>query len=257
MSPSTSSGVLTAWFLFRQTQQRTQRFNSYGFYSGLPPWYKRVRTPVLHFFAVGKSLYFQVEATSLCGGCVWFCGIHHVIFSWCCTFSACVQHMFSTRRREGLKVTLCQLKTMYYFVLQRSLSCHLWPCTSTRELTGRQQRTCVTLLWVYKDVCFAFTSPCSVLVFFTNRVYLISNCCFCLASEYHRNHMKQCTYIHSDKKSTFCMTPLKGCNSQGCNSTLNAIIHPWPDSDTSAQAWSRRKSSSPAHIFKNSKFNHL
>ena len=61
-----------------------------------------------------------LETTPFCGGCVWFCGIHQVIFSWRCTFNACVQHMFSIRRREGLKVTYCQLKTRYYFVSRRS-----------------------------------------------------------------------------------------------------------------------------------------
>ena len=86
----------------------------------------RVRTHVLYFSTVGKSVCFRVETIPVCGECVWFCVIHHVISSWRCTFSACVQHMFSIRRREGLKVMHRQLKTRYYFVLHRSLTCHHW-----------------------------------------------------------------------------------------------------------------------------------
>jgi len=50
------------------------------------------------------------------------CGINQVIFSWLCKFTACVQKMFSIRRREGYKATHCHLKMTYSFVLHRSLS---------------------------------------------------------------------------------------------------------------------------------------
>jgi len=128
--------------------------------------------------------------------------------------------MFSIRRREGLTATHCQLKTTYSFVLQFSLSCHHW---AVHFHLGAQWQTATYLCYAAVSVqrrlfCVHFTVFCSCL--FTDCVYLISNCCFCPASEYQLSHMKKYTCIHADKNlATFSMPPiyfpvaLKGCNS--------------------------------------------
>jgi len=194
-------------------------------------------TPVLYFSTVRKSLCFRVEATPFCGGCV-------ACARWCSPDVARLGHAFSTCfESDGGKRRTASWKRRIVLCYNAAWVAITGPCTSTRELTGRQQCAFVTLLWVYKEGCFAFISPCSVLDCFTISVYLIDDCCFCLASEYQLSYMKQYTCIHSDKNlAIFCMPPiyfsvaLKGCNSlRGCFRHLGTNL-----------SWTRISSSSPA-----------
>jgi len=88
--------------LFWQPQMRVVwslwywRFSTETERVGLPSRCNQVRTPVLYFSAVSKSLCFRVETTSDCSGCVWVLAFTRR-YSPDCKFSACVQHMFSNQ----------------------------------------------------------------------------------------------------------------------------------------------------------------